>query len=49
MDLNVEDSVTSVIDEELERSKDLIQAWQSGMEEAPEERDLPTPVQVEAE
>ena len=43
------DGVSSMVSDEPERSGDLVEAWQSGLEEAPEERDLPTPVQFEAE
>ena len=43
------EGISSMVDDEPERSRDLVEAWQSGLEEAPEERDLPTPVQFEAE
>jgi hypothetical protein len=43
------EDISSRIDDEPERSGDLVEAWQSGSEEAPEERDLPTPIQFVAE
>ena len=47
--VETEGCISSIAEEEPERSPDLVEAWQSGLEEAPEERNLPTPVQFEAE
>jgi len=34
--VGVDDHISSIMDDEPERSKDLVEAWQSGLEEAPD-------------